>query len=103
MPPWITSLSVTEIDAEVKRWGNSLGIRVPAALAQAQGIRPGDRVHVSIEKFRPPNPAFFGMGRRRGRTPTAAETRRSLRESRAREAAAWERKMRDFDRAPRRR
>lgn len=59
----ITSLSVTEIDAEVKRWGNSLGIRVPAALAHEQGIAPGDVVRVSIEKFTRPAPEAFGAGR----------------------------------------
>lgn len=54
---------MTEIDAEVKRWGNSLGIRVPAALAHEQGIAPGDVVRVRIEKWTRPAPGAFGMGR----------------------------------------
>lgn len=57
---------MTEIDAEVKKWGNTLGIRVPAAVAHAAGIGPGDKVHVTIEKVNRPNPEFFGMGKRLG-------------------------------------
>lgn len=55
-----------EIDAEVKKWGNTLGIRVPAAVAHAAGIKPGDEVHVTIEKVNRPNPEFFGIAKRRG-------------------------------------
>lgn len=55
-----------EIDAEVKKWGNTLGIRVPAAVAHAAGIRQGDAVHVTIEKVHRPNPDFFGMAKRQG-------------------------------------
>lgn len=57
---------MAEIDAEVKKWGNTLGIRVPAAVAHAEGIGPGDRVRVTIEKATAPNPAFFGMAKRLG-------------------------------------
>ena len=55
---------MTDIEAEVKRWGNSLGIRVPAALAHDQGIVPGDIVHVRIEKWTRPEVAAFGAGRK---------------------------------------
>lgn len=55
-----------EIDAQVKKWGNTLGIRVPAAVAHAAGIKPGDEVHVKIEKVNRPNPEFFGIAKRKG-------------------------------------
>lgn len=57
---------MAEIDAEVKKWGNTLGIRVPAAVAHSEGIGPGDEVRVTIEKVVRPKPGFFGMAKRRG-------------------------------------
>lgn len=75
-----------EIDAEVKKWGNSLGIRVPAAVAHAQGIVPGDVVRVRIEKLRRPAPGAFGAGRAH-----AATYERLLRD-RKREVLAEERR-----------
>lgn len=96
IPWWITSLSVTEIDAEVKKWGNSLGIRVPAALAHEQGIEPGDTVRVRIEKLTVPHHSFFGGGKR---YLAGVDIRASLAESRRQDARAEARKMRDFERA----
>lgn len=84
----ITSLSVSEIDAEVKKWGNSLGIRVPAALAHAQGIAPGDTVRIRIEKLTKPSPGAFGAGRGfAGKYDARLGTRKReiLREERARQ------------------
>lgn len=57
---------MAEIDAEVKKWGNTLGIRVPAAVAHAEGIRPGDRVHVRIERVIAPDPEFVGLAKKLG-------------------------------------
>ena len=88
----ITSLSVPEIDAEVKKWGNSLGIRVPAALAHDEGIRPGDTVRVRIEKLKRPHPDAFGAGR-----AYAAEYDRiakTFKAERLREERARERRLR---------
>lgn len=88
MARWITSLSVTEIEAEVKKWGNSLGIRVPAGLAHAQGIEPGDVVRVRIEKWTRPEPGSFGAGRKYAKDYEASWKRRKaeiLREERLRE------------------
>jgi antitoxin MazE len=31
------------------RWGNSLGLRLPKAVAEAAGLREGDRVAISVE------------------------------------------------------
>lgn len=77
---------MTDIEAEVKRWGNSLGIRVPAALAHDQGIAPGDVVHVRIEKWTKPAAGSFGAGRKHVREYEAYMKRRKaqvLREDRA--------------------
>ena len=79
---------MTEIEAEVKKWGNSLGIRVPAALAHAQGIEPGDVVRVRIEKWTRPDPSAFGAGRKYAKQYEASWKARKaeiLREERARE------------------
>ncbi|MHB8585312.1 MAG: AbrB/MazE/SpoVT family DNA-binding domain-containing protein [Thermoplasmatota archaeon] len=54
---------MAQIEAEVKKWGNTLGIRIPSGIARAEGIVPGITVHVRIEKLTRPEPGFFGMGR----------------------------------------
>lgn len=87
---------MTEIDAEVKKWGNSLGIRVPAALAHEQGIEPGDRVHVKIEKLRRPDPSFFGGGRK---YLEGVDLHKSLAKARLEDERTFARKTRDLDRA----
>lgn len=33
----------------VDRWGNSLGVRIPKALAERAGLREGDSVEIDIE------------------------------------------------------
>jgi antitoxin component of MazEF toxin-antitoxin module len=49
---------VAEIDTEVKRWGNSLGVRLPRALLRGEGIAEGDRVHLRVEKGAPASPLW---------------------------------------------
>lgn len=36
--------------ADVRRWGNSLAVRIPAALAESLGLREGDEVKMVITK-----------------------------------------------------
>lgn len=52
---------MAEIEAEVRRWGNSLGIIIPADVVQAEGLKPHDRALVRIVKVRFPDPGSFGM------------------------------------------
>jgi len=35
---------------KVRRWGNSLGLIVPADVARARGLRDGDQVDIEIRK-----------------------------------------------------
>ena len=32
----------------VSKWGNCLGVRIPAGLVEQQGLRPGDELEVTI-------------------------------------------------------
>jgi hypothetical protein len=36
--------------ADVRRWGNSLAVRIPADEAEALGIREGDRIKFTAQK-----------------------------------------------------
>lgn len=36
--------------ADVRRWGNSLAVRIPATLAESLGIKEGDQVKVQVTK-----------------------------------------------------
>jgi antitoxin MazE len=47
---------------QVARWGNSLAIRIPAAVAEALGLRAGDEVEVHVEGARE-----FALRRKPGR------------------------------------
>lgn len=35
------------MDTTVSKWGNSLGIRIPAAIVQSSGISDGDKMDIS--------------------------------------------------------
>jgi antitoxin MazE len=37
-----------EFAMQVAKWGNSLAIRIPAAVSKALGLRPGDEVEVHV-------------------------------------------------------
>jgi antitoxin MazE len=36
----------------VKKWGNSLGVRIPAAMAKNLGLNDGSKVQISVSKNR---------------------------------------------------
>lgn len=41
---------MVQVEAEVKEWGNSLGIILPRSLAAKENIKPGDKVKMTIVK-----------------------------------------------------
>lgn len=47
---------------QLAKWGNSLGLRLPKAIAQAAGVEEGDPVDVSVENgaivIRPSGPTY---------------------------------------------
>ena len=47
---------------QVAKWGNSLAIRIPAAVAEALALKPGDEVQVSVE-----GESDFALSRKPGR------------------------------------
>lgn len=49
-----------EAEVEIRKWGNSLAFIVPADVAKAEELRPGDRALVRIMKVRRPDPRSFG-------------------------------------------
>lgn len=51
---------MTETEVEVRKWGNSLGIVIPAEIAKAEGLKPHDRALIRIMKIRYPDPRSFG-------------------------------------------
>ena len=51
---------MAETEVEVRKWGNSLGIIIPAEIAKAEGLKPNDKAIVRITKVRYPDPRSFG-------------------------------------------
>ena len=47
---------------QVAKWGNSLAIRIPAAVAEALGLQAGDEVQIRVEGARE-----FALRRKPGR------------------------------------
>ena len=43
---------MSEAVLDIKRWGNSLGVRLPAAVARAAHLKADQRVRVSVEDGR---------------------------------------------------
>ena len=43
---------MAEAVLDIKRWGNTLGVRLPAAVAKAAHLRVDQRVRVSVEQGR---------------------------------------------------
>lgn len=41
---------MAEAELDIKQWGNSLGVRLPAAVARAAQIHVDQRVHISVEE-----------------------------------------------------
>jgi antitoxin MazE len=40
---------MSETTLDIKRWGNSLGVRLPAAIAKAANLHVNQRVHIAVE------------------------------------------------------
>ena len=43
------------VEADVKTWGNSLGVIIPAAIAKAHGLRAGMHIKMRLEVELPRN------------------------------------------------
>lgn len=39
-----------EVTAEARKWGRSIGLVIPKELTKREGIRPGDRLKVLVQK-----------------------------------------------------
>jgi hypothetical protein len=52
---------MSEAEVEVRKWGNSLAFILPADIAKAESLQPGDRALVRIMKVRHPDPRSFGF------------------------------------------
>jgi antitoxin MazE len=44
---------------QVAKWGNSLAIRLPAAVVEALGLKPGDEIEIEVAEAR-----HFGIARK---------------------------------------
>lgn len=51
---------MTEAEVEIRKWGNSLAIIVPADIARAEDLHPNDRALLRIRKVKYPKPGSFG-------------------------------------------
>ena len=62
---------------QVAKWGNSLAIRIPAAVVEALDLKPGDEVEIKVADRRElhvarkltPQEALEGLRKFRGRLP----------------------------------
>ena len=52
---------MTEIETEAKKWGNSIGVRIPKEAVEEEGIEPDDTVLVDIKKLKMPDEDAFGI------------------------------------------
>ncbi len=39
-----------EIESITKKWGSSLAVIIPKEIAEKEGIKEGDKIHISVEK-----------------------------------------------------
>jgi antitoxin MazE len=51
-----------EIAMQVAKWGNSLAVRLPAAVVEALGLKEGDEIEINVHGERQ-----FGIARKPGR------------------------------------
>ncbi len=62
---------MAEATLDIKRWGNNLGVRIPAAVAREAGLRENQTVRVSAENGRviitPEVPATLSLDERLAR------------------------------------
>ena len=56
---------------QVAKWGNSLAVRLPAAVVEALGLQPGDEIEIHVEGAR-----NFRVARRAGPRELLAAVRR---------------------------
>ncbi len=64
-------IRMTEAVLDIKKWGNSLGVRLPAAIARAARLHIDQRVHLSVEEgaiiIRPEQDAGLSLEQRLSR------------------------------------
>ena len=65
---------------QVARWGNSLAVRLPAAVVEALGLKEGDEVEIHVR-----DPRDFAVARKPGRE----DWLKTLRAFRGRLPADW--------------
>ena len=72
---------MTEAVLDIKQWGNSLGVRLPAAVARAAHLYVDQRVRISVEDstivIRPVEDAEMTLNQRLARFDPAPAWRRS--------------------------
>jgi len=56
---------------QVAKWGNSLAVRLPAAVVEALGLKAGDEIEIHVEGAR-----AFAVARRAGARDLLARVRR---------------------------
>ena len=56
---------------QVSRWGNSLAVRIPAAVAEAMNLREGDDIEIEVA-----GPRTFALSRKPGTRELLARLRR---------------------------
>ena len=49
-----------EFESTARKWGNSIGIRIPKKVAKALGIRPNQKVKVVLQEPGSPLVKYFG-------------------------------------------
>jgi antitoxin MazE len=40
---------MSQVELNIRKWGNNLGVRLPAAVAKAAGLRADQRVRIVVE------------------------------------------------------
>lgn len=62
---------MSEAFLDIKKWGNNLGVRLPASVAKAAGLHVDQRVRISVEDGRviiePAEPAGLSLEERLAR------------------------------------
>ena len=43
---------MSEVELDIKRWGNNLGVRLPAAVAKSAHLQANQRVRITVEAGR---------------------------------------------------
>ena len=83
---------MTEIVLDIKKWGNSLGVRLPVAIARAARLQVDQRVHLSVEEgaiiIRPEQSADVTLDERLSRFDPARHGGETM-QSRAVGAEKW--------------